>query len=115
MTPAYSGLCIIYPSQGPSRPGFREAVMRRRVLCIPFLCGLVWAQNELASLTGTITDSSGAAAVRASVRLANADTGESQQVATSDSGSYDFQLLKPGRYTLTVELPGFKQFVQNGI
>jgi hypothetical protein len=89
--------------------------MLRRVLCIPFLCGLVWAQNELASLTGTITDSSGAAAVRASVRLVNSNTGESYQVASSDSGSYDFQLLKPGRYTLTVEMAGFKQFVQTGI
>ena len=71
--------------------------MRRWGLCITFLCRLVWAQNESASLTGTITDSSGAAAVRAAVRLENSNTGESYQLASSDSGSFDFRLLKPGR------------------
>jgi hypothetical protein len=85
------------------------------MLCTLFLCGLGWAQNESANLTGTITDSSGAAAVRAAVRLTNSETGESYQTVTSEGGSYDFQLLKPGRYSLTVELAGFKQFVQTGI
>src|SRR5579862_2587350 len=89
--------------------------MRALVLSIALLCGSAWAQNELASLTGTITDSSGAAAARGSVRLVNSDTGETFQVMSSDTGSYDFELLKPGRYSLRVELAGFKQFVQNGI
>jgi hypothetical protein len=89
--------------------------VRQWFLLFAFVCGPVLAQNESASLSGTITDSSGAAAARAAVRLTNGATGESYQVTTSDSGSYDFQLLKPGRYNLTVELAGFKQFLQNGI
>jgi hypothetical protein len=89
--------------------------MRRLVLCVLSVCGLAWAQNESASLTGTLTDSSGAAATRASVRLVNSETGESFQVSSNENGSYDFQLLRPGRYSLTVELAGFKQYVQSGI
>src|SRR5215471_1862420 len=89
--------------------------VRQWFLLFAFVCGPVLAQNESASLTGTITDSSGAAAVRAAVRLENSNTGESYQLASSDSGSYDFQLLEPGRCSLTVELPGFKQFIQSGI
>jgi hypothetical protein len=75
------------------------------VISTLLLCGSMFAQS---SLNGSITDSSGAAVPRASVKIVNSETGESYQVASNDSGNYDFPLVKPGRYSLTAELAGFK-------
>src|SRR5215472_3756511 len=79
------------------------------------LAGSLLAQSQSASLSGEITDSSGAAVPHAAVRAVNMDTGEAFQASSNDSGNYDFPLLKPGRYTVTAELTGFKQVQETGI
>jgi hypothetical protein len=88
--------------------------------CLTGMLALLWvvpvyAQNQSASLSGTITDASGAAAPHAALRLVNSDTGESYSAASNESGNYNFPLLKPGRYGLTAELAGFKQVQRTGI
>jgi hypothetical protein len=79
------------------------------------LAGSLLAQSQSASLSGEITDSSGAAVPHAALRAVNMDTGEAFRAASNDSGNYDFPLLKPGRYTVTAELTGFKQVQETGI
>jgi Carboxypeptidase regulatory-like domain len=59
-------------------------------------------------ITGTVTDSSGAVVMGATVTLKGADTGVNLTDTTSQSGSYRFPLLKPGRYTVGVAQRGFK-------
>jgi hypothetical protein len=54
-------------------------------------------------------DSSGAVVVGAKVSLLQVQTGIKRQDTTSSTGDYNFPLLDPGEYSVTVEAPGFKK------
>jgi hypothetical protein len=73
------------------------------------MASIAWSQTIITGgISGTVTDSSGATVEGASVTLKNAANGESQAQVTSASGIYQFALLKPGDYTVTVSRDGFK-------
>src|SRR6516165_3037531 len=78
------------------------------------LCPLL-AQDTRARVQGTVTDSSGAVVVQAVVSLINTETGVRATQATSASGTYLFDLVLPGTYSVNVELPGFRTFVQKNV
>ncbi|HEY0702465.1 MAG TPA: carboxypeptidase regulatory-like domain-containing protein [Candidatus Acidoferrales bacterium] len=61
---------------------------------------------------GVVTDASGAVIAGATVTLTNTDNGSVLSSTTGSSGTYDFTLLKPGTYTVSVSKTGFKQVVQ---
>ena len=83
--------------------------MIRSALVFLALSFLLLAQSDTASLTGLVTDPSGAAVVGARIALQNQSTG-SRRVAVSDiTGTYRFSLLVPGPYEMTVEANGFAQ------
>ncbi len=71
----------------------------------------VSAQGTTSRVTGTVTDSTGAAVAGANVTLTNEATSISITTQTSDSGNYVFDLIQPGTYSLAIEKPGFKRFV----
>jgi len=74
------------------------------------------AQSQLATLTGTIEDATGAVVPGAALKLTNADTGEAWTGTSNERGNYVIPLVKPGqRYHLDVEKPGFKPFRQTEI
>ena len=84
--------------------------MMRSALLLLLLPILLLAQSDTASLTGQVTDPSGAAVVGAKITLQNHSTG-SRRVAVSDIlGAYRFSLLVPGPYEITVEAEGFMQY-----
>ena len=62
-----------------------------------------------------MTDASNAVVVGASVTLRNEDTAVQAQQRTSQNGQYLFDFVLPGHYTVTVEMTGFKQYVQRNI
>ena len=64
------------------------------------------------AISGTVTDPSDATVVEASLTLRSAATGEVSTAVSGTEGTYQFSLLKPGTYTLTVERTGFKKTVQ---
>jgi hypothetical protein len=64
------------------------------------------------AVSGSITDSSGAVIVGATVNLKNGATGEILSTTSSSDGIYQFTLLKPGSYTVTATQTGFKQTTQ---
>src|SRR5258708_19159231 len=68
-----------------------------------------WAQSASGSISGIVTDPSGAAIVNASVRLIQAETNSSQTTNTNEAGRYSFISVQPGVYSLTVAHPGFTQ------
>src|SRR6267154_4683938 len=68
------------------------------------------AQNITASVRGTVTDEQGAAIAGADVSVTNVDTGYSRSDKSDKDGSYSFQSLPIGRYTLNVSGQGFKAF-----
>jgi len=64
------------------------------------------------AISGIITDPSGAVIVGATLNLKNNATGEMQTTNSHADGVYQFSLLKPGTYSLTVTQQGFKQLSQ---
>ncbi|MCX6634439.1 MAG: carboxypeptidase-like regulatory domain-containing protein [Acidobacteria bacterium] len=71
---------------------------------------LVCAQEYRATLTGTVTDQSGAAVPGTRVTVANIETGVSANSTANDQGRYVAPYLLPGRYKLRIEQAGFKAF-----
>ncbi|MBZ5567276.1 MAG: carboxypeptidase regulatory-like domain-containing protein [Acidobacteriia bacterium] len=65
------------------------------------------------SLYGNVTDPSGAAISNANVTITNNATGTSQTVRTDSNGAYSFFGAAPGRYTVTVNSPGFRPYQSN--
>ena len=84
------------------------------IVLLTTLSGAVWAQGSLGGITGSITDTSGAAVPKATVLLTNLDTGVAATVSTSGDGIYRVS-LPSGRYRLTASSPGFKTFAQEPI
>ena len=95
-------------------PGVKQSCARSALFVL--LSALsVNAQSNLATITGTLTDTTNAIVVSAEVRVTNVATGESQAYLTNESGIYVAPLLKPGKYDLGVERPGFRPYRQAGI
>ncbi|MBI4875724.1 MAG: TonB-dependent receptor [Acidobacteria bacterium] len=80
-----------------------------------FAAGSVVAQETRATLSGTVSDSSGAVIVGAALKLANAATGVVFPATTNSAGQYRFLFVNPGTYKLTAEMAGFKNFERDNI
>jgi hypothetical protein len=83
-------------------------------LTLLWFSGSMWAQG-LASLRGTVADSSGAVVPMATVSLTQVATGLSRTVETNGQGDYLIPSLDPAGYVLTVQGKGFQKFTQAGI
>lgn len=68
------------------------------------------AQVSTSSITGVVTDTSGAVVANAKVEAKNDDTGVVFEQKTTSSGDYSFPSLTPGSYSITVTVPGFQTF-----
>jgi Carboxypeptidase regulatory-like domain/TonB dependent receptor len=84
-------------------------------LAAAFLAPSVQAQVYSGSLTGVITDPSGAVVPGAKVKLTDVDKGFTYEAETDESGRYVLRSLPPSNYRLSVTLSGFKTHVQEGI
>src|ERR1700720_2750871 len=69
----------------------------------------VRGQAVNATLLGTVTDSSGAAAADVKMTITETNTGIGRTSQTNESGNYVFPDLPPGTYAITAELSGFKR------
>ncbi len=77
-------------------------------------CGRLNA-GVTASISGTVTDASGAAVAGATVTATNVDTGIATTQSTNGQGYYSFQSLPLGKYTIDVQQKGFKQYQKTGL
>src|ERR1700754_1497099 len=66
-------------------------------------------------ITGTVTDSQGAAVAGATIKLSNPATGFERVVVTGENGDFNFAELALGTYQLTISKENFKTAVLNGI
>jgi hypothetical protein len=81
------------------------------VLCLAGLALPVSAQN--ASLVGTARDAQQSVMPNVAITLTNIDTGVAQGTKTDSEGNFEFQVVRPGNYSLKAQQAGFKTFVQN--
>ncbi len=74
-----------------------------------------WAQVTSGSLTGVVTDPTGAVVPGAKVELTDANKGYDYPTTTDAVGHYVITNLLPSSYKISVEAPGFKTYVRDGI
>jgi len=86
-------------------------------LCAAVLifAGVALAQVGRASITGTVTDPSGAVVANVAVTVTNAATGVSNPTVSNEVGIYSVLNLPPGDYSIEFLKGGFKPFRQQGI
>jgi len=85
------------------------------ILLTCLLTSTALGQATTGSLSGSVSDASGAVVPGATVTLVNTATGAERTVESSSSGTFDFQALQPGTYTISVEAKGFKRAVAREI
>src|SRR5579863_7388078 len=73
------------------------------------------AQNINASISGVITDPSGAVVPGATLTLTSLDTLAVATFKSRSDGHYAFPNLGPGRYELKASATGFRDYVRTGI
>ncbi len=73
------------------------------------------AQLYAGSVTGVVSDPTGAMLAQAEVTLVDADKGFTFTAKTDDKGRYLFRSVPPGMYNLSVKAPGFKDQARKGI
>jgi hypothetical protein len=84
-------------------------------LSILFLAGAAFTQEFRASVSGQVTDSSGAIVPGADVVITSIERNTAFHALSNPAGRYVVEFLQPGHYTLTVEKAGFKKFVHPGL
>jgi hypothetical protein len=94
-----------------------------RLLAVPLFAvflfllsgGSVCGQVVTGTLTGTVTDSTGATIPNAKVAITELSTNSERTTASSTDGRYDIPYLAPGEYRVEVSAAGFKTLTQADI
>jgi Carboxypeptidase regulatory-like domain len=83
-------------------------------LTILFLGKSAGATNG-GSISGTVTDRSGAVIANANVIVRDVDRRMERSTSTNDAGFYAFTFLPVGRYEIAIRSPGFRPYVRTGL
>jgi hypothetical protein len=105
------------PTTPPARcRGWQLALLATVALALSVvLQPALFAQGITGSITGTVTDSTGAAIPGANVTVTQTATNAVHAVTTSDVGNYTVTQLPPGQYDVKVDKAAFQTYVQKGI
>jgi len=79
------------------------------------IAGPLYAQLGTGTISGTVFDQSGAVLPGANITVTNGGTGFVRSTVSSETGDYNLRGLLPATYELTVEVGGFRKFVQPAI
>jgi hypothetical protein len=90
--------------------------MRLKIAALFLICTFgAFAQGDRGTITGTVSDPTGAVVPNANIQITNSDTSAVYKVATTNTGNYTLANLPVGTYVLSVDAPGFKKFDRPGI
>ena len=91
--------------------------LKRQFVIPVFVITASWlaAQVNTGTITGTATDSSGAAIPNVKVVVLQTETNFESRAVTNAEGLYRVQSLQPGTYRVTFEAAGFKRLIQSGL
>ncbi len=78
-------------------------------------CSALCAQEFRGTITGEVTDPSGATVSQAQVQAINSATQQAYNATTTDKGVYFIPYVLPGTYTVSVTAPGFRTQVQDNV
>jgi len=85
------------------------------LLLLALMCVTAIAQTSRGTLTGTVTDSSGAVVSNANVKITEGATGITRQTTTNEAGIYRFDAVDLGIYTVSVQAAGFSGSAKSGV
>lgn len=89
--------------------------MKFTLLVIALLATAAHAQSDRGTLTGTVTDQTGAVVPNAQVTVVNPATAAQVKTISTETGNYTVPNLQAGLYDVTVELQGFRKHEQKGV
>src|SRR5262245_52914818 len=91
----------------------------KRLLHISFFLlvasGVSFSQETTATFYGVVTDSTGAVVPSAKITFSHNETGTVVTKETDAAGEFQFDFLRVGAYTLSIQAQGFKRFESTGI
>ncbi|MDX2268592.1 MAG: carboxypeptidase regulatory-like domain-containing protein [Bryobacter sp.] len=90
-------------------------MLLRTMFFVLLLAVSAFTQEFRSTLSGRVTDPSGAAVPNAIVSVVESNTGSRSEVRSSAEGEYTLPFLAPGTYSLSVEAQGFKKYTQSGL
>jgi len=85
-----------------------------KIVALLLIAGGMYAQDR-ATLTGTVTDPSGAAIPNANVKATNTATNNVSETKTTSDGVYTIPYLAPGAYDVEVTCSGFQTLKRQGV
>lgn len=89
--------------------------LRNLILAAVAMSSIAFAQQDRATITGTVRDPSGAFASGIRVKVANAETNASYESATNEAGQYTVPNLPVGDYKLTFQGTGLKTLLRESV
>src|SRR5579871_2357646 len=98
--------------------GFSKALCAIALLCLPLVLlstQVAFGQVDAGSISGTVTDSTGAVVPDAQISLVNTDQGITLQTRSGPSGVYTFAPVRIGHYKITVTANGFATTTQTNL
>src|SRR5260370_6304861 len=84
-------------------------------LCLLLAVTIAPGQSDRGTVTCTVSDATGAVIPGANVVATNTETATKYETISTETGNYTLSQLPAGVYQLSVELPGFKRYVRQGI
>ena len=86
------------------------------VACLLSLLPIVaLGQSTTGTLRGQVLDPQGAVIANAKIRINNQETGIVSNTATSSAGTWNVPSLIPGKYSVSVEAPGFRTYMRKDV
>ena len=92
--------------------------LRSQVAFLPailFFAGALFGQSSAGTISGRVVDASGGAIAGAHVSVINEVDKTARAYDTASGGDFTFPQLAPGTYTLSIKMPGFKQYEKSGL
>ena len=93
----------------------RGKVVSLWLIAFFLMVGAARAQLTTGTITGTVSDQSGAAVPGATVAVKNVETGVSRSTTTGPTGRYEVPNLPSGNYEVSITMSGFQTSVRTGI
>src|SRR5215471_15547152 len=84
-------------------------------VCVLIFATSLFSQTDRGTITGTVADASSAVIPGANVTATNSQTTAKYETVSTETGNYTLTQLPAGNYEVTVELPGFKKYVRQGV